>query len=127
MRGIPVAVCVLFTTSALAAPLPQNGRLSGSVKDTEGAAIAGARVLIHWDPSGSQVGLKTNVGIKQDIELISREDGSFEVELPPGFYDVFVSAMVFTPECRKVRVREGESAVFKAKLRVSAIVSRELP
>jgi hypothetical protein len=35
------------------------------VRDSEGAAIANARVLVHWDPSGSNY-LKDNLGIKQD-------------------------------------------------------------
>jgi len=35
----------------------------------------------------------------------TKEDGTFEVELPPGFYDIFVAAMAFSPTCRKVRIK----------------------
>jgi hypothetical protein len=42
---------------------------SGQVTDSEGAVIANARVLVHWDPSGSTVGLSDNIGIKQDVTV----------------------------------------------------------
>src|SRR5215475_8798307 len=76
----------------------------GTVTDSSGAAISGAMVLVHWDSAGSTVGLTTNIGIKKDLIIKTDEKGSFTADLPWGFYDVFFSAMAFTPTCRKIRV-----------------------
>ena len=103
-----------------------NGTLKGAVTDSEGAAIRHATVRIHWDESGARVGLKTNVGIKQDLTASTSERGEFSMEVPPGFYDVFISANGFTPQCRKVRVRPGETASFSPKLNADPIVTKEL-
>jgi hypothetical protein len=42
----------LLTSSLVAAPLRSN--ISGRVIDSEGAAIANARILIHWDAAGAR-------------------------------------------------------------------------
>src|SRR5262249_59693863 len=78
--------------------------LSGTFRDKEGAAIPNAFVLIHWDSSGSKY-LKDNTGIRQDVTAKTDSSGRFSVDLPPGFYDVFVTATSFTPYCRKFRVK----------------------
>jgi hypothetical protein len=74
------------------------------VTDSSGGAIRGAMVLVHWDSAGSTVGLNSSVGIKQDLILTTDARGSVSADLPPGFYDVFFSAMAFTPVCQKIRV-----------------------
>jgi hypothetical protein len=75
-------------------------------------------VFIHWDSAGSTVGLKSNIGIKADLSIRSKDDGTFSVEVPPGFYDVFVAEPAFTPVCRKVRIKpSGEvDTTFRMKL-----------
>ncbi|HYV64047.1 MAG TPA: carboxypeptidase-like regulatory domain-containing protein [Bryobacteraceae bacterium] len=98
----------------------------GTVNDSEGASIGGATILIRWDSSGSAVGLKTNIGIKEDVVLRSGPDGTFSVQLPPGFYDVFISSMAFTPVCRKIRIRDGGTVTFNPRLPIDALVSEEL-
>ena len=121
-------LAVLFSVLSmvtLAFPVA-NGTLKGAVTDSEGAAIRHATVRIHWDESGARVGLKTNVGIKQDLTASTNERGEFSMEVPPGFYDVFISANGFTPQCRKVRVRPGETASFSPKLNADPIVTKEL-
>jgi Carboxypeptidase regulatory-like domain len=99
--------------------------LSGTVRDSEGAVIANAHVLVHWDPSGSNY-LKDNLGIKQDITATTDSAGQFSVELPPGFYDVFVTAMAFTPHCDKVRLKGTEARTYEVKLKISPVTSKEL-
>jgi hypothetical protein len=47
-------------------------------------------------------------------------------ECPAGFYDLFVSAMAFTPTAAKVRVKQGQRMTFNANLRVDPLVSKEL-
>jgi hypothetical protein len=77
-------------------------------------------------PSGSKVGLTTNIGIKEDRELISDAKGLFSTELPPGFYDVLISATAFSPDCRKIRIINGSAADFNPRLKVSTLVTKEL-
>jgi hypothetical protein len=98
--GIFVAFLAAF---AFVVPASAQTRFSGAVKDSEGAVISGARIFIHWDSSGSKVGLTSNVGINEDRSFLTDGNGSFSVELPPGFYDIFVSAMAFSPDCNLSR------------------------
>jgi hypothetical protein len=100
--------------------------ISGKVTDSEGAVIAKVRVLIHWDSSGSAVGLTDNLGTKQDVIVVTDASGQYSANLPPGFYDVFVSATAFTPIATKVRVKEGKPSIFSPKLNVDPLVSKEL-
>ena len=88
--------------------------------------IANARVLVHWDSSGSTVGLSDNIGIKRDEIVVTDASGKYSANVPPGFYDVFVSAMAFAPAATKVRVKTGTPATFNTKLNVDPLVSKEL-
>jgi hypothetical protein len=97
-----------------------------AVKDANGAAIAGARIVIHWDPAGNGVGLTSNVGIKEDLQLETDQAGRYSAELPPGFYDVFVSSRAFSPDCRKVRLKPGKTASPDFRLRVDPLVTVEI-
>jgi len=99
--------------------------LSGTVRDSEGAVISNAHVIVHWDPSGSNY-LKDNLGIKQDIATTTDSSGRFSVELPPGFYDVLVTAMAFTPHCDKVRLKDKEAGSYELRLKISPVTSKEL-
>lgn len=74
--------------------------------------------MIHWDASGSN-SLKDNIGVKQDIILTSDRYGNFSVDIPPGFYDVFVSATAFSPRCEKLRVKGDQGQLFKVRLKLS--------
>jgi Carboxypeptidase regulatory-like domain len=100
--------------------------ITGQVTDSEGAVIANARVLVHWDSSGSAVGLRDNIGIKQDVIVVTDASGNYSAKVPTGSYDVFVSAMAFTPAATKVRVKQGQPATFSTKLKVAPLVSKEL-
>jgi hypothetical protein len=99
--------------------------LSGTVRDSEGAVISNAYVIAHWDSAGSNY-LKDNLGIKQDVIVTTDSGGHFSVELPPGFYDVFVSANAFTPHCEKVRLKEKVTKKYDIKLNVSPVTGKEL-
>ena len=121
-----VIVALVIVAIAAQAAAPGKGWINGAVTDSQGAAIAKARIVFHWDPSGSTVGLSTNVGLAEDLVVWTDEKGLLAAELPPGFYDLFVSAPGFSPSCQKVRVREGDPVVVKVQLRVNALVIREL-
>ena len=83
-------------------------------------------MLVHWDSSGSAVGLRDNMGIRQDVAVVTDANGHYSADVPPGFYDVFVSATAFTPTAAKVRVKEGHATTLRRKLKVDPLVSKEL-
>jgi hypothetical protein len=121
-------ICVftlISTTSAISVPAPVP-LLSGTVTDQMGAVISRAVVIVHWDPSGSEVGLRDNVGIKEDLRTITDQEGNFAVDVPPGFYDLFFSSMSFSPSCRKVRVKADKPERVTVRLKVDPLVSKEL-
>jgi hypothetical protein len=101
------------------------GTLAGTVLDSESAVIADAHIVVHWDHAGSNY-LKDNLGIKGDMIAASDSRGQFSLELPSGFYDVFVSAAAFSPHCDKIRLQGKETKTYKIKLKVSEVTSKEL-
>lgn len=123
------SLCLFFLICVPCTLAATRTGIKGTVEDVHGVAVSAGlkpRVLVHWDASGSHIGLKSNVGIRRDIVVDTDSTGRFLVELPPGFYDIFVSAFAFSPACRKVRVRSGEVIIFDAKLRPDPLVSKEL-
>jgi hypothetical protein len=117
----------LFITLFLTCSIPVfSETFKGTVNDSAGGAIPGTLIVVHWDSSGSTVGLSSNVGIKDDLFLKTDTNGSFAIELPPGFYDVFVSIRAFTPVCRKVRIKAGKEFVYNPRLNVDPLVTAEL-
>lgn len=121
----PMNFLRLLVLLLLAAVSAKAATLSGVVRDSEGAVIPNAHVIVHWDPSGSSY-LKDNLGIKQDMAATSDSKGQFSLELPGGFYDVFVTATAFSPHCEKLRLRGKETKTFEVKLKVSEVTSKEL-
>jgi hypothetical protein len=103
----------------------QAATLSGTVRDSEGAVIAKAHVVVHWDEAGA-VYLGDNLGIKEDITVSTDSSGKFSVGLPPGFYDVFVTATAFAPHCEKIRLKEKQAKNVEVKLTISKVTSKEL-
>jgi hypothetical protein len=116
-----IALCLALAVAAFG-----ETKVTSTVTDESGAAISGAMILIHWDSAGSTVGLNTNVGIKKDLVLTTDARGNFSVELPPGFYDLFVSAMAFTPACRKIRLKGAATSEVRFRLAVDPKVTQEL-
>lgn len=58
--------------------------------------------------------------------MVTDASGQYSANVPAGFYDVFVSAMAFTPIAAKVIVKEGHGAVLTAKLYLDLLVSKEI-
>jgi hypothetical protein len=61
-----------------------------------------------------------------DVAVTTNEMGWYEVQVPAGFYDIFVSSPAFTPTAAKVRVREGQRTTFNTKLAADPLVTREI-
>ena len=118
-----VGIMLLTTATIQAAP---TSTLRGVITDSEGAAIARANVMVRGDASGSMVGLNNEAGTKRNVDLVTDSKGYFSSELPPGFYDVFVSADGFSPQCRKIRITPGQVSPYRARLQVDPLVIREL-
>jgi hypothetical protein len=121
MFGLVLLLCVSFVGGE-----PQS-IIAGQIVDSEGAAIAQARVLVHWDSAGSTVGLTDNIGIQRDLVVTTDQSGTYSVNVPPGFYDVFVSATAFTPTAAKVRVKQARRTKYNSALKADPLVSGELP
>jgi hypothetical protein len=115
MRACIISTCLVFTVTFFIAASTQ-GRLRGTIKDSEGAVIPNAFVLVHADE---------NVGGKNDIVLQTNSRGEYSTKLPAGFYDVFVSAGGFSPNCRKVRIHEGTDTVNDTILGVDPLELKE--
>jgi hypothetical protein len=109
----------------LAAVTTKAATLSGTVRDSDGAVISNAHVIVHWDPAGSDY-LKDNLGIRHDVDATTDSNGNFSIDLPPGFYDVFVTATAFTPHCDKIRLKDKQPRSYEVKLGISPVTSREL-
>jgi hypothetical protein len=110
----------------LITPVLGETTLKGKATDSSGGAISGAMVIVHWDSSGSGVGLNSNVGIRKDLIIKTDDEGVFDFNLPPGFYDVFFSAMGFTPACRKIRIGVGPAQELTVRMEVDPLVANEL-
>lgn len=125
MKTIWTLVAVLLTSVLVYAG---NGstKITGQITDSEGAVIAHARIIIHWDSAGSSVGLADNLGLQSDLVVFTDNNGNYSAKVPPGFYDLFVSSMAFTPVAAKVRVRQDANGTFNGKLRADPLVTKEL-
>ncbi len=110
----------MFLTCISLLAAQQRSAISGHINDSQGAAIANARVIVHWDSSGSAVGLKDNVGIRHDVVVTTDASGKYSVGVPAGFYDVFVSAIAFTPTAAKVRVKQGQQTGYNSTLSLAS-------
>ncbi|MCS6965235.1 MAG: TonB-dependent receptor [Candidatus Kapabacteria bacterium] len=91
---------------ALTLPLfAQQGILVGVVQDTVGVPLPGA--VLRVEPSGTAT--------------ISRSQGRFRLELPPGEYRVEVRLVGYEPQLVPVRVEAGKSQELRIRLRQRAV------
>src|SRR6476646_10304316 len=91
MKHLSFTVALLLLSVSFVAAQQQSG-IAGQFVDSEGAAIANARVLVHWDSAGSKVGLSDNVGIQNDIIMTTDAGGRYSAEVPTGFYDASIAS-----------------------------------
>ncbi len=101
-------VCVALWCPIATSSDASDGTLDGSVVDaTENAPIPYAFVFVH-----------ARRGADRTLRVGSH--GEFHVELTPGIYDVFVAASGFSPTCKAVSIRGGETVQFSPKLRADS-------
>ena len=117
-RVLGVVLWACLVASCVAAP---TATLRGAIVDSEGAVIGMAHIVIHEDGSGRDT--SQNAG---DVTRQSDEGGRFSVQLAPGFYDVCIMALGFTPDCRKVRLRPQGTIDISVRLTIDPQVVDEL-
>jgi hypothetical protein len=87
MSRIVVTVALVLISGISAG---SQSAVRGRVTDSEGAVIAKARVLLHWDSSSPVSDEKKSM--IQDVSVVPDNKGEYAAAVPAGFYDVFVSA-----------------------------------
>jgi hypothetical protein len=110
-----IALCSMTSTASV------RSRASGRVVGSEGAGLEKARLLFHPDPAG-----KMQRDRRSEVWRDTDSSGSFQADLEPGFYDVCVMAMAFTPQCRKIRVADGRPVKCDFSLRVDPLITEYL-
>ena len=85
-----------------------KGRFQGTVFDSAKASISNATIIIR----SKRFPNKTTT-IKSD------KDGKFDVKLPLGYYDVFVTAGGFAPACTEIEVKKDKPSKYQPRLKPS--------
>jgi hypothetical protein len=93
-----------------------SGELTGTVTDSEGAAIGNAYLVVHPDSSDQ----------RDTTILHSDKEGHFQTNLELGFYDVCVMSPAFTAECKKIRVKSAAPTTARFKLKIATEVLEAL-
>src|SRR5258707_12030950 len=108
MRSVLGLVLVVVLSIAVPAQLPTS-TLNGTVTDPQGAAVAGAQVVITSNATGLSK------------ETATGGDGGFAVaDLTPGDYTVRVSASGFaTSELKRVRLGVGRASTLDVSLKIA--------
>ncbi len=108
MRSVLGLVLVVVLSIAVPAQLPTS-TLNGTVTDPQGAAVAGAQVVITSNATGLSKGTATG------------GDGGFDVaDLTPGDYTVRVSVSGFaTSEFKRVRLDVGRASTLDVSLKIA--------
>ena len=126
MRTISLVIATLILALFVYTSDNKVTKITGQITDSEGAVIAHARIIIHWDSAGSTVGIGDNLGLQSDLIVFTDNNGNYSAKVPPGFYDVFVSSLSLTPVAAKVRVTQNANGTFNGKLRADPLVTKEL-
>ena len=80
-----ISFCFSIILSALAAAQNTNGRVIGIVTDTQGAALAAAKVTV------------TNTGTNVSWNTVTDDKGSYQVlDVPTGMYTVTIESRGFS-------------------------------
>jgi|HubBroStandDraft_5_1064220.scaffolds.fasta_scaffold660467_1 Carboxypeptidase regulatory-like domain len=106
LPAIFLLLVLLVTADILAQG--QSG-IKGTVTDKfEHAPIRSVFVLVH-----------SNKG--NDVHVRTDGAGTYAVHLPPGVYDVFLSAPGFSPACSKVEIHSNGMTSFDAVLEANTL------
>ena len=102
--GVILPLCISASSQTQTA-----GRISGTIKDPQGAILAGAEVVIENPATAEKRSLKTDIF-----------GNYFVFQLSPGHYEVNIWARGFTPAVfHAVEVGLGETTTINANLQVA--------
>ena len=120
---------LIFLFLCVAIPAVAFGQSPQSTKPTEQVGDTGKNgtlvVLMTWDDAyttpttGAHVeaySFDANWVSEKSFVLKMVKAGRYEVVLPPGVYDVFVSEASSTPRCRRVLINPGSGKLWKLML-----------
>ena len=93
--------------------------IAGKIKDPLGAAIPKATIYVI---AHERLGTDTS---PTQYSTTSDRYGAFQLNVSEGFYDAFVSAAGFSPQCKKLRVKQGQLLIYNLRLRVDQLVLKE--
>jgi hypothetical protein len=108
-RTLFVLLIAAVTAPALLAQSLVSGDLTGTVTDPSGAVVSGATVTLKSSATGSSRTTTTNANGAYRFSL-----------LPPGTYDVSVTATGFSKSDTTVNVAVGQASISDLKLSVGA-------
>jgi hypothetical protein len=112
----------LFWTIAACAQSTGPTEFSGRVTDPMGASIGNAIIDIHWNMPRATGPSQPH---KIDTSTTTDKSGTFLIVLPPGFYDVCVHAIGFSPTCETVAIGKEQVVVYKTALKPSSLITTE--
>lgn len=101
------------TRSLLVATLTLSGhllgqvarhRLTGEVDDERRARIPGAQLYVRQDDASGTASAPFVAKV-----FLTDKTGHFAIQLPDGFYDVCAMANAFDSQCKKVRIKDGDT------------------
>ena len=104
-----VALCVTASSTAQT----QTARISGSVADPQGSAIAEAQVRAETIPAAGPAG-----------RAVSGSDGRFLLTLAPGRYRLVIARDSFAPAEQEITVAAGESRELQVRLALEPLSSK---
>src|SRR5262245_3613906 len=104
-------VCLCLLGALLAFPQTNNGRIEGTVQDSSGGAVPGARLTV------------TNVKTQRKVECTAGSQGEFVLApLPPGTYKLTTEAAGFRrSDVHEIEVNVGAIVAQIVKLEVGAV------
>ena len=112
-RSISLAILILASSFVSSAEsFASTGKLTGLILDQGGARVSGAKIIVHAR------------GFRR--ELVSADDGSYQVALPRGKYTVTVTSDGFSPVSKEY-VRVKWSSTTKLDITLAGILIEEFP
>jgi len=105
-----ITVILSLALGASASAQTIGGELSGSVTDSTGSVIVGARLVIRNTATGSE------------RQAVTNTRGEFHIpSLPPGEYQIEAEAPGFSKSIRTVSVKVGEKVILNVVLAVAGV------
>ena len=112
--------CLLVVVAHICFGQTSTGQLVGTVEDPNGAPVEQVCLRVqHWSLDNPN----RKAMLVEDATVTRSDQGRFKVDLPPGIYDVFLSAPSFEPVARSVKIKVGKETQLRLKLKSGRYVT----